>query len=228
MEEFRNQKVLGIVVALSEEFNAVMATLDQPKKVEHLGRTFYCQDNICVTTSGVGQIDAASATEALLWLVRQHGGEVQQILNVGVVGALKKNLKVGQTLLVEKVVHYDFDLSADENYEVGQYLDGRIFFPTDTKLRDNLGGEIQLATLASGDKFLADPEKINQIVEQFNADICDMEGAAVVRVADRYNIPVVMVKTVSDSGDCAEFDENLLSAADNLKQILKEIIKESR
>jgi len=226
MNEFRGQKVLGIVVAMPEEFDAVLATLDRPKKVEHGGRTFYCQGNICVINSGVGQIDAASATEALLWFVRHQGGEVQKILNVGVVGALNKNLKVGQALVVEKVVHYDFDISAGWDRKVGEYSDGRVFFPTDVTLAENLDEEIQLATLASGDKFLAEPEKINQIVEQFGADICDMEGAAVVRVADRHGVPVAMVKTVSDGGDCSEFDANVLSAIDNLKRILKIILKE--
>jgi len=226
MKRFHDQKVLGIVVAIPEEFDAVMATLDQPKKVEHMGRTFYCQDNICVTTSGVGQIDAASTTEALLWFVRHHGGEVRKILNTGVVGALNGELKVGQTLLVEKVVHYEFDISAGGTHEIGQYSDGRIFFSTSTELKDNLGEEIQLATLASGDKFLADPDQINQIVNRFGADICDMEGAAVVRVAGRNDIPVVMIKTVSDNGDCAEFDDNLLSATEKLKDIVKTIVKE--
>ena len=227
MNEFRNKEVLAIIVAMPEEFNTIMSVVGKPKKISAQNREFFCAKNICVIQSSIGEIDASSATEALFWFVKEQGGEVAQILNVGVVGALRKSISIGQIFLTEKIVHYDFDIrAARENGRLGEYPDGQRFFAAETSLVEKLEGQVELATLASGDKFIADPTKICELVDQFDAHICDMEGAAVARVAARHQVPVTMIKTVSDNGDHDEYEENLMPAMDNLKEILKIILKD--
>ena len=55
--------------------------------------------------------------------------------------------------------------------------------------------------IASGDKFVNDSAFKNMLVERFSCDICDMESAGLFFVCERYNLPLIMVKCVSDNAD---------------------------
>ena len=74
----------------------------------------------------------------------------------------------------------------------------------------DLGGhrrivEIDLAeggsVLATGDRFISNPEVRARLAEQ--AQLVDMEGYAVARAATALDVPVMMVKAVSDSAGSA-------------------------
>ncbi len=225
MKAFIGQPILAIVTAMTEELDAILKVVGRMETIDAMDRTFHFRGRICIVQCGIGEIDAASATEAILWFVKSQGGEITQILNVGVVGSLCDDIAVGQAFLVEKAVHYDFDISAVRGRR-GQYPDGQLFYAAETTFAEVLGDSVKLATLASGDKFLANKETIRALNDEFDAHICDMEGAAVARVAAQHQIPVTMVKTVSDSGDHDEYKQNLSPTMDSLKEILEIIVKE--
>jgi nucleoside phosphorylase len=78
------------------------------------------------------------------------------------------------------------------------------------------------ATLTTGDQFITDSSKINT-----NDDMVDMEGFAVAYVANRYNIPITLIKGVSDNANNsseAELFANLNNAMDKTIKLLKRII----
>ena len=60
---------------------------------------------------------------------------------------------------------------------------------------------------ASGDKFVDDPAKKRALHADFNADICEMEAAAILLTCNRNRVPCLMIKAVSDAieGGCEEF-----------------------
>lgn len=70
-----------------------------------------------VAHSGAGEIRAAACTQMLISLF-----EVDLVVNFGVVGALRDEIKLLNTCVVDKIVHYDMDTSAVDNCEVGKYL----------------------------------------------------------------------------------------------------------
>ena len=64
----------------------------------------------------IGEIYAAGATQLL---ISRYG--VEAVINFGVSGSLIEEVGVLNTVLVEGIVHYDFDLSPIDNVSVGQY-----------------------------------------------------------------------------------------------------------
>ena len=81
---------------------------------------------------GAGEIFAASATQ---YLIDRY--EVCMVLNFGIVGACDSLLKVGDTCVVDRVVHYQYDLSDVDGVPAGRYLEyDRRRIPTSRELAD--------------------------------------------------------------------------------------------
>jgi adenosylhomocysteine nucleosidase len=59
---------------------------------------------------------------------------------------------------------------------------------------------VRVGVVATGDQFIASAEKQNEL-RALGVDVVEMEGAAVVQVAHKYRIPVLLIRAVSDSAD---------------------------
>ena len=165
--------------------------------------------------SEAGEIRTAAAVQMLVDLY-----SIELLVNFGVVGALTKELSSARTCIVSRVVHYDFDTSAADNCEVGRYLDyPTIYLPTTAEIvkkAHEILPDLPIVTAASGDKFIASAEAKQKLHDQFGADICDMESAAIVLVSDIHHIPNLIIKTVADSvtGGAAEFRERFAKTSE--------------
>ena len=148
--------------------------------------------------SGAGEILAASATQ---YLIDRY--EVAAVLNYGIVGGCREDLKANEPCLVESVVHWQYDLSDVDNIPVGRYME----YPdrqlrTDTRLLETASRafpNLRHVCCASGDKFVGKTEEKLWLNREFGADVCDMESAAILLTCDRNRVPCLMVKTVADS-----------------------------
>ena len=183
--------------------------------------------DVYALSSGAGEIAAASGTQLLITEFK-----VDVIVNFGVVGGLTPQMGVTRTCVVEKVVHYDFDTSPVDHCEVGRYLNypERYIKATPELIEKALEVEPTLIKVAcaSGDKFIADPEKKAALHREFGADICEMEAAAIVLTCNRNKVPCLLLKTVSDSihGGAEEFSKALDETAQICLKITERIIRE--
>ena len=77
-------------------------------------------------------------------------------------------------------------------------------------------------------RIIADEGKKHEMSIRFDADICDMESAAVVLVCDMNSVPNLLIKTVSDSikGGVEEFRACVEKAADICLAAVDRIINE--
>ena len=188
----------------------------------------YKKDNyeIYVVKTGAGEIGAASATQLLV-----SEFDVEAILNFGVVGALTDYISEKKLCLVKDVVHYDYDISEVDGYEVGRYSKfDSIYIPATESLYKRaleINPDIELVTIASGDKFVGNEKEKRSLNERFNADICDMESAGILITALENDVPVLMLKMVSDSvkGGLDEYSKELLSASYYCIEVFSEIIE---
>lgn len=222
-------KKIGLLVAV--EMGAVLARYSEPQeKRELFGFELLRYDNpdycIYAVNSGAGEIAAAAATELL---IAAYGAEL--IVDFGVVGGLTEEMALARTVVVESVVHYDFDTSAWDGCEVGRYAaypTPRI--PTTPELVARalaLYPELKTVVCASADKFVAGGEAKKSLHERFGADICEMEAAAVVLTCHRAGVPCLVVKTVSDgiTGGAEEFSKELTRSAEVCLAITDKIIR---
>lgn len=129
-----------------------------------------------VLVTGVGKVCAASALSAVL--ARQRPS---RLINLGTAGALRDDLH--GTHVVGRVLQHDF------NDQAIHALTGQRF-----------GAEIDLGVagpvLASGDLFVDGAAERARLASV--ADLVDMEGYAVAKVARDFGLDVTLVKQISD------------------------------
>jgi adenosylhomocysteine nucleosidase len=221
-------KNIGMIVAV--EIEAVLNKYGMPiKKLEFIGYSVYQyqlgENNLFVIHSGAGEIAAAMATQFLISQFR-----VNIIVNFGVVGGLTPEMALSRTCIVESVVHYDFDTSEADGCGVGRYLDyPSIYIPTTKEFVDKaLEFEplLKKVICASGDKFIAEKEKKEELHNSFNADICEMEAAGIVLTCNKNKIPCLLIKTVSDSiaGGVNEFKNAVNESARICMEVMSKIL----
>lgn len=198
-------KKIGIIAAMTVEFERILRTLCNGLTAEKRDCfDVYCgkrtQNTIYVVKSGIGEIGAAAATQFLI-----SAYKVDVILNYGFVGALSEELKFRQIVAVDKVVHYDFDTSAIDNVEAGRYPefpDAKILCDENLlKTACEVCYGLSRRTIASADKFVSDNALKQRLIDEFDAEICDMESAGIVITAKRNGVPALLLKVVSDNAD---------------------------
>ena len=183
--------------------------------------------NLVILKCGAGEIAAAGGTQ---FLISEY--KVDMIINFGVVGGLTPEMAKTKTCVVEQVVHYDFDTSAVDNWEVGRYDDYPTpYIPTTKALVDkavSLNPDLMPVICASADKFIADPARKAELNRQFGAKICEMEAAGIVLICNRNKVPCLLIKSVSDSieGGAEEFHNTINEAASMCLDIADAIIRE--
>lgn len=223
-------KRIGMLVAV--EIDSVLARYGTPLETkEYRGFSVLTYQNdgylLYVLNSGAGQIAAASGVQFLISVL-----QVEMIVNFGVVGGLTPEMAKSRTCIVERVVHYEFDTSPIDNCEVGRYLQYPSIYlpatPSLVKRAIELEPSLKPVTCASGDKFVDTAERKTALHEQFNADICEMEAAAIVLTCDRNNVPCLLIKAVSDglTGGAEEFLDALQETSAICLEVADRIIKE--
>lgn len=201
-------KKIGMVVAMQSEVESFLSAKNLEIKRFLSGGfkmiTFTLGDSeVYCVQSGVGEIFAASATQMLI-----SSYSVDVIFNFGVCGSLVDGVDVGNVVVVDGVVHYDFDTSAIDGVEVGRYVQ----FPEtvirpDKRLIDRVLTEfpnIQRVICASADKFVADEKIKENLAKTYGASVCEMESAGVLLTCINAQVPCLIIKAVSDGKGGAE------------------------
>lgn len=225
-------KKIGMLVAITREMRAVFARYGKAVAEEtRCGVKLLTYDmgayQLIIAGSGAGEIAAAAACALLI-----DRYEVELVVNFGVVGGLTEEMTRTKTCVIERVVHYDFDTSACDGTLPGQYCEyPDVYLPATPALvrrAMEIAPELKPVTCASGDKFVEGGECKSALREQFGADICEMEAAAVVLTCNRSGVPCLLIKTVADAlFDAAEdFNTAVQHSAENCLDVADKIIRE--
>ncbi|MBQ3234716.1 MAG: 5'-methylthioadenosine/S-adenosylhomocysteine nucleosidase [Clostridia bacterium] len=227
----KDVKIIGMVVAMDKEITPFLSTVGERISEEVKGPfTVFGYElygkKIYLIKSGIGEIFASAATQLLI-----SEYKVDIIMNFGVCGSLTKTVGVLDTVIVEGVVHYDFDLSGIDDVVVGQYPGYQTpLIKTDENLLEICKSAMPNSSVvicASADKFVSDSDIKTRLYGDFGAKVCDMESAGILLTAKGYNVPTVIIKAVSDGeGGAEEFAKCVHSASTQYIGALKEIIKE--
>ena len=184
-------------------------------------------NEIFLVRSGVGEIRAAMTFQLLV-----DRFDVDVVLNFGFVGSLDNRFDIGDIVLAEKIVHYQFDTSAIDNVPAGQY-DGNdsIYFTADKALIEKVQNELSYnlpeVIVASGDKFVASKED-KEYLRTLGAQICEMECAGLVIASQRNNVPLLSMKVISDKADESadiSFAEVVRKGLTRYEQIFPSVLK---
>lgn len=224
------KRKIGLLVAV--EMDSVFARYGTPGKTERRGgfEIFHYENEqyiLYAIHSGIGEIAAAAAAELLI-----DRYEVELVVNFGVVGGLTEEMAQTKTCVVTKVVHYDFDISGIDPLLPAQYPGFEsVYIPADEGLVEKACGicpELKPVICASADKFVGNEADKTRLHEQYGADICEMESAAVLLTCRRNEVPCLMIKAVSDglTGGGEEYYDALQECASLCLAVTDRIIRE--
>jgi adenosylhomocysteine nucleosidase len=239
-----------IVCALPQEKAAVLKVLGDEYLIKEFGTKIkvealeFIKDKIkiIVVESGMGNVNAGVNLALLL-----NAYPVEQVLLVGVGGALHEDLNIGDLILSDQVVQHDYFSSLDS----GDYLmkPGELILSAEqasemspliisckslVKL-EGLNKKLKnsrIAKIASGNEFVGTTKNKKEIYAK--TDHCvlvDMEASAIAYLASKANIPFVIAKTVSDhlnpDGSIeTDFVKFLEEAATNAAKVVEVFIDE--
>ncbi|AOF54159.1 5'-methylthioadenosine/S-adenosylhomocysteine nucleosidase [Rodentibacter caecimuris] len=174
--------------------------------------------SVALLQSGIGKVAAAIGTTALLQLTKPD-----IVINTGSAGGVAKGLKVGDIVISDETRYHDVDVTAF-GYEKGQLPANPAAFLSDEKLADLAqktaeaqGQSVKRGLICSGDSFIHSEDKIAEIKSDFpHVTAVEMEATAIAQVCYAFNVPFVVVRAISDSGDgeaSLSFEEFLPLAA---------------
>lgn len=157
--------------------------------------------DVILLKSGIGKVNAAMSTTILLEKYKPD-----YIINTGSAGGFNPSLNVGDAVISSEVRHHDVDVTAF-GYEYGQVPQLPAAFIADEKLVAIAEAaakeidEIQIVkgAIATGDSFMSDPIRVDFIRTKFeNLQAVEMEAAAIAQVAYQFNVPFVIIRSLSD------------------------------
>lgn len=230
------EKFVGIIAAMEEEMQEIKNIMTNIEEIKHKNIIFYkgkLLDRDCIIVqSGVGKVNAARTTQLLI-----DKFDIKEVINVGSAGGIKTNINYGDIVIGKELVQHDFDITAfghDKGYITNL---GKSFYSKEnliTKAYEvmkkiaNDQYNIYIGNIASGDKFFTDMTEANKIVEEFNSDCVEMEGAAIAQVCYLEDIPFICIRSISDSpngNNNIEFDKYLQMASKRCADFLQEFMK---
>ena len=205
---------LGIIGAMQEEVETLLALMENKKELRKAGSVFYEGIleglNVVIVQCGVGKVNAAMCTQVLCDLF-----DVTHIVNTGIAGSLCADLDIGDLVVSEDAMYHDVD-AVHFGYPYGKVpgMDTTEFPADKTMIGYAFAaaeavnpGHTKIGRVASGDQFVAVKELKEKIIANTQGLCTEMEGAAIAQTAYRNQIPFVILRAISDKADdSAEMD----------------------
>ncbi|HSD05813.1 5'-methylthioadenosine/adenosylhomocysteine nucleosidase [Flavobacterium sp.] len=221
-------KRIGILGAMPEEINGIVSLLKGRSEVIKGMRTYYIGTindiEVVVVFSRWGKV--ASAT-TVTHLIVEFG--ITELIFTGVAGAISKDLNIGDIVIANSLVQHDLDARPImKQFEI-PLLGKTILYPSEKLFNivvsstneliknDGLANlfslsechafslfnqKVVVGQIASGDQFISSSIEKEKLLKVIPNVLCvEMEGAAVAQVCYEYNIPFVIIRTISDSAN---------------------------
>lgn len=226
---------IGIICAMEEELAPLKRIMSMKEsrtkaRMEFIEGTLEEKDVVMVI-SGIGKVNAAVCAQILA-----DDYHVTHLINVGVAGGVKENIQPMDVVVAKALLQHDMDVTAFglKRGEIPRFESS--LFQSDEKLtalalegsRKNEDYTTHEGIIVSGDQFISSKEKIEDLLETFDAAACEMEGAAIAQAADLNHIPFTVIRAISDNantGASMDYEKFKDLAVENTVSILTYVLK---
>lgn len=244
---------IGIMSAMPEENAWLLPKILNGQKSYHAKREFKAGSlfghEVVITFSRWGKVAAAITASHLI-----QDFKVDVILFTGVAGACSPHIRVGDVVVGKSFIQHDMDArpfysqyeiplmgvqqiptcaqwcertyqASKKFIEVGAHTERLAHFGI-------VSPAVYQGTIASGDKFFASKKEIDELNSRLPEVLCvEMEGAAVAQACYEYDIPCIVIRTISDDSsenspkDFSLFVSSIASyySAGIIEAVLKEL-----
>lgn len=218
---------------MTEELEALLENLQNKQTTQHGPFTLHTGklegQDILLAQCGIGKVNAAALTQLLILQ------KVDKIIFTGVAGAVDSSLKVGDIVISTDTMQHDSDVRA-LGYKLGEVPGETLTWQADEALqrlafdaaKTIQGISVMKGRVLSGDQFIASADKVKELREVFDGACAEMEGAAVAQVCSKWQIPFVVIRSISDSADHSanvDFREFTKIAASHAKQVVRGMLR---
>ena len=215
--------MICFVVALIKEAQELLNRSKNLKEFKIADKPCYsCSLNgkdVIIAISGIGKVSAALTTQLLI-----DKYNPKFIFNFGTCGGMNKSVEILNYYLIDKCCQFDFDVTELDDVPLGYIQEyNTVYFDTYTNGLDFL----KISRVASADRFTNDIKDINA-VNEIGCSLRDMEAGAIAQVCTSNNVPLVMVKGVSDvygNGTAEEqFYQNLQAVGKGFPDVILKVL----
>ncbi len=191
---------VGIMCATQKELDPLLARLENKREEQRLLRSFvtgeYAGVTVVAVVGGVGKVNGAITAQSLI----QNFG-VEKIIFTGLAGGLDETIQIGDVVIGAEILHHDLDMKVMENDQFpGMPTD---FFRGDPELLalcQGLGDNLRFGRIVTGEAFITAKER-DGIIQRFHPQCVDMESAAVAQVCWFFQVPLLVIRALSDNAD---------------------------
>lgn len=242
---------IGIICALPQEIPRLQATVDSPESVS-LGPFsadvgLLDDHRVAIVEAGIGKVSTA-ITATLL--IERLGARA--LLFTGVAGGLDPASTVGDVIVANRAIQHDAGTLLDAGLSAYQAGHLPFFNPTDqfgypaspdvlARVGDILptielpplsraaGGigtdpRLRIGPIVSGDQFVRSERARERLWSDYQALAVEMEGAALAQVAEKFGVPWLIVRALSDLAG-AESDIDFLAFADEVAASSEAVVR---
>lgn len=231
---------IGIMCALPQEQELLVAAIGDPAPLSHPGieaREGSLEGYpVVIAAAGVGKVPAA-ITATLM--VERLG--CRALVLSGVAGGLTEDAHIGDIVIAERLIDVDYGRLTPEGRIV--YQPGVLPIPEERpdpgyRLPDALaervrarlaetGSRATLGTVLTTDAYLASPRERDELAGEWDGLAIEMEGSALCGVAERFGVPWLVVRALSDrAGEDSldDFNEFIEAAAASSARLVRELL----
>jgi adenosylhomocysteine nucleosidase len=221
--------LIGIIGAMQEEIQLLSASM-KISETKTIGmREFYIGElfgkDVVLVFSRCGKVAAASTVTTLIEIFK-----VDLVLFTGVAGGAEKALNIGDIVIADKLVQHDMDASSlpgfrkfeipllgIDTFKVPEKIvalakQSALHYISEGMKADVSQSDLEefsiktpsvvVGTVASGDIFVADIQKVQSLSNEIQNLMCiEMEGAAVAQVCYEHNVDFIVFRVISDKAD---------------------------
>lgn len=214
----------GILGAFDAEVELLKAEMEDKKETVIMGIPFtegvLKGRSVVLAETGVGKVNAAVTTTLLI----EHY-DPEEVVFTGIAGGVNPGLNPGDIIIGLKTAHHDYvQIRPDgvDTMPTRKHGGERnpLFIPSDERLcrlakeagigivldkifsgQGRRSPAIRSGVIVTGDSFISDDSKKEELRFRLNADAVEMEGAAVAQVCFQNMTPFVIIRCLSDRAD---------------------------
>ena len=214
--------MIGAVIAMQSEADILLDTMQIERSFVQCGKQIFVgkafDKNVVLCICGVGKVNAAIGAQMLI-----SAFNVDCLLNFGVAGGLNNGVALCEVYAISHAVQFDFDLVQLNGTKMGTLNEyEEPYLPLSVTALP-----FPCKRLGTADRFNDSTDDYALLTKELQADIRDMEGAAIVQVAYASALPVYSVKAISDVAGSGSTTEQYLINKDkallNLQAALSSI-----
>jgi adenosylhomocysteine nucleosidase len=191
---------------------------------------------VVIAASGVGKVRAAVTATLLV-----ERFDCRALVLSGVAGGLAADAHIGDIVVADRVIDVDYGRLTpegrivyqpgvlpipEEKPDPGYVLPAPLLARVRARLAE-LEPAVRLGTILTTDAYLASPAERDRLAGEWSGTAIEMEGSALCDVAERYSLPWLVVRALSDRAgedsldDFAAFvDEAAASSARLVRELL--------